>query len=71
MQVHYHIGGATHTFDAGDSDDLGDLIHAIEDHLRQTHPELAARPFLTERVTDGLLNALAGDGTDVQLGDLS
>jgi hypothetical protein len=71
MQVHYQVAGATHTFDPGEAQDLGTVTRAIEDHLRENHTELAAKPYLTEKVTDGLLNALAGDSTDVQLGELS
>jgi hypothetical protein len=71
MQVRYQVGESTHTYDPGDSEDLGDLTRTIEEHLRGAHPELAGRQYLTERVTDGLLNALAGDSTDVDLGNLS
>ena len=71
MQVHYQVAGNSNTFDPGESDDLGDVTRTIEDHLRQAHPELAAKPHLTEKITDGLLNALAGDSTDIQLGDLT
>ncbi|GIF09770.1 hypothetical protein [Actinoplanes siamensis] len=71
MQINYQVGGATHTYDPGASENLGEITHRVEEHLRQSHPELAGRGHLAEKITDGLLNALAGDGTDVELGELS
>ncbi|MEV6349091.1 hypothetical protein [Actinoplanes sp. NPDC051851] len=71
MQVNYQVGGDRHTYDPGTSEDLGDITRGIEEHLRRNHPELAGRDHLTEKIADGLLNGLAGDGTDIELGDLS
>jgi hypothetical protein len=71
MQINYQVGGNPHTYDPGASEDLGEITRKTEEHLRQSHPELNGRDHLTEKITDGLLNSLAGDGTDVELGDLS
>ena len=69
MRVHYQLAGTAHDFDT-DAEDLSAMCRNIEDHLRLSHPELSDLRFLTERIADGMLNALAGDAEEVELGDL-
>ncbi len=71
MQVNYQVSGNPHTYDPGATEDLGEITRKIEEHLRRSHRELAGREHLTEKIADGLLNALAGDNTSIDLGDLS
>ncbi|MBL7257289.1 hypothetical protein [Paractinoplanes lichenicola] len=71
MQISYQVAGSPHTYETGPSEDLAQISREIEEHLRQSHPELARNGHLAEKITDGLLNGLAGDTTDVELGDLS
>lgn len=71
MQVNYLLDGKPHTYDPGASENPGEITRKIEEHLRQSHPEFAGRDYLAEKIADGLLNSLAGDGTVIELGDLS
>lgn len=71
MQISYQVGGSAHSFDTDPGEDLSVLGRAVEKHLRQTHPQLSNREYLIEHIADRLLNALASDATEVQLGDLS
>lgn len=71
MRVKYSLSQRSHEFDIADSDDLHELCSETEARLRSDHPELAREEFLTERVADALLNSLAADGEEADLGDLS
>jgi hypothetical protein len=71
MLVKYMLAQQHHEFEINESDDLAEMCPQIEGRLRRDHPELANRPFLTERVADALLNSLAADGQEVDLGELS
>lgn len=71
MRVTYSFSQQSHEFDISDSDNLTELCSETEARLRADHPELAGKEFLTERVADALLNSLAADGEQADLGDLS
>jgi hypothetical protein len=71
MRVKYVLAQSPHDFEIADSDDLSALCSATEERLRRDHPELGGQGFLTERVADALLNSLAADGEEADLGDLS
>ncbi|MEV5409811.1 hypothetical protein AB0K60_13350 [Thermopolyspora sp. NPDC052614] len=71
MIVKYSISESSYTVELPDSDDLAVLCAQAEDRIRENHPELARREFLTERIADGLLNGLAADATEIDLGDLA
>jgi hypothetical protein len=71
MRVKYILSAQSREFDVSDSSDLSEICSEIESRLRAENPGLAEQPFLTERIADSLLNSLAVDGTQVDLGDLS
>lgn len=70
MRVKYTLDKQPHEFEIADSEDLSVLCSATEDRLRHEHPELAGQEYLTERVADALLNSLAGDDEEADLGNL-
>ncbi len=71
MLVKYRISESAHAVELPDSDDLAVLCAQAEERIKQDHPELAQRGFLTERIVDGLLNSLAANATEIDLGDLA
>jgi hypothetical protein len=71
MQIKYTFATQSNQFDISDSEDLAALCSETEGRLRSDHPELAGQEFLTERVADALLNGLAADNQEIDLGDLS
>jgi hypothetical protein len=71
MQLKYTLSGQSNEIEVPDSEDLAALCVEVEDRLRQGHPELAGQKYLTQRVADALLNGLAGDSQEIDLGDLS
>ncbi|MEU6414716.1 hypothetical protein [Microbispora sp. NPDC046933] len=71
MLVKYRTSQSSHTFELPDSGDLAVLCAQAEERIKRDHPELAQRGFLTERVANGLLNSLAVNATEVDLGDLA
>jgi hypothetical protein len=71
MRVKYMLSAQSHEFEIPDSEDLAEVCSEAEEHIRNGHPELAGKKFLTERVADALLNGLAADGQVIDLGDLS
>jgi hypothetical protein len=71
MQVRYTLHAQSHEFDLSDSEDLAVMCPEIEDRIRGAHPELTNRSFLAERVADALLNNLADDAAEIDLGDIS
>jgi hypothetical protein len=71
MRIKYTLADQPQEFEISDSDELSDLCTETEMRLRADHPELAERSHLTERIADALLNSLAGDADDAELGDLS
>jgi len=71
MQMRYVLGGEQRAFAISDSDDLAELCAEAEGYLRREHPELADREYLTEQVADALLNSLAVDDEEVDLGQLA
>jgi len=71
MLIKYTLSSQAHEFDISDSDDLAVLCSETEDRLRSDHPEFADEEYLTQRVADALLNGLADDKQEVDLGDLS
>jgi hypothetical protein len=68
--VNYQLAGSPHYVDVADGDDLSSMCREVEDHLRELHPELAGAPYLSERITEGILNGLAARDADVDLGPL-
>jgi hypothetical protein len=71
MHVKYTLSEQPYVFEISDSEDLAELCAEAEARLRRDHPELAGQQFLTERVADALLNGLAADGDEADLGNLS
>jgi hypothetical protein len=69
--VRYTLTGTPHQVEVPDSHDLAALCAETETRLRELHPELATRPHLAEQVADGLLNGLAVDVLEADLGDLT
>jgi hypothetical protein len=73
MQVKYTVERQAREFELSSSaeEDISVMCSEIESRLRADHADLSGRAFLTEKVTDALLNNLA-DGVDViDLGDFS
>jgi hypothetical protein len=70
MIVNYQLAGAPRHIDIADSDHLTDMCRDAEESLRRLHPELANAPYLSERIADGMLNGLAGEHADIDLGPL-
>jgi|HubBroStandDraft_4_1064222.scaffolds.fasta_scaffold26621_2 hypothetical protein len=71
MQLKYTLSGQSNEIEVPDSEDLAALCTEVEGRLRQDHPELAGQKFLSQRVADALLNGLAVDNQEIDLGDLS
>lgn len=71
MRIKYAIAGEPHELGMADSEDLTELCSKVEELLRDKHPQLAGQDFLTERVADAMLNSLAMDGQEAELGDLA
>ena len=71
MRIKYAFADQPHEFEIADSDDLSKLCAETEKKLRESHPELADRNYLTERVADALLNSLSSDDEEADLKDLS
>lgn len=71
MRITYTFAAKSNQFDIIDSEDLAALCAETERRLRSEHPELASQKFLTQRVADALLNGLAADNQEIDLGDLS
>jgi hypothetical protein len=71
MRVKYVLSKQSHEFEITDSEDLATLCSETEGRLRGDHPELSGKKFLAERVANAMLNSLATDGQEVDLGDLS
>ena len=73
MQVKYMHQGEVHEFELSDAaaDDLAVMCPEIEDRLRAAHSDLAHREFLTERITDAVLNHMADSAEMIDLGDVS
>ncbi|MFE0514082.1 hypothetical protein [Streptomyces sp. NPDC058964] len=71
MRVNYLLHGRQHELSVGETDDLAELCALVEKGLRAAHTDLAAAPHLTEKVVDGLLNALSTDGEEADLGEVA
>ncbi|MBX6381522.1 MAG: hypothetical protein IRZ07_00905 [Microbispora sp.] len=71
MLVKYTISQSSYAVEIPESDDLAVLCTQAEERITQDHPELAQRGFLTERIVDGVLNSLAANATEIDLGDLA
>ena len=70
MHVIYRVNGNEQTIEVEVADDLKMLLEQIEVELRLRHTEMNKDAAMLVRVADGLLNALADDQGDIDLGEL-
>lgn len=73
MHVKYTIEQEPRGFEVSPSleDDIGAMCTEIEERLRTDHAELSGQAFLTEKITDALLNHLADGAEVIDLGEFS
>lgn len=73
MQVKYTHQSEVHEFELSGAaaEDLAVMCPEIEDLLRAAHPDLSSHQFLTEKITDAVLNHLADGAYVIDLGEIS
>lgn len=70
MLIRYSLSGSAHELRLSGSDDLAVLCAEAEERLQAEHTELTGQPYLAEKITDGVLNGLASDNLEADLGEL-
>jgi len=70
MRIIYALDGQPGLCETSQEEDLREMAREIEEHLQAQHPALAEDDYLPIKIADGLLNSLADDGEEVDLGEL-
>lgn len=70
MKIFYRIAAETFQLVVDEADDLSIYVQEILTALHDQHPELPKGPQLQVVVIEGLLDALADQQDEIELGDL-
>jgi len=71
MKVTYTADGQPYEFDIESDEDLREITREIERHLLLQHSDLQHDQGLPLVITDGVLNSIAEERSEIVLGDLS